>query len=316
LRGRALPGHFHFGLISPSPGFAMADKKSWIAETLFDDLGFRMTFAVDKVLYELQTEHQHLVLFEQPYFGKMLMLDGATQISKRDEFIYQEMMSHVPLFAHGNAREVLIIGGGDCGIAEEVLKHKTVGRLTQVEIDPKVIEFAKEHFPEFTRPVFADHRFESVIGDGAKYVAKTDRRFDVIIVDSTDPTGPGKVLFSEKFYAACRRCMTKGGVLVTQNGVPFFQKKELTASMTRLRRLFADVSCYVAAIPTYVGGHMAMGYATDNRRLRKLPAKTIAQRYRKAGTFRTQYWTPEVHVAAFAQPRFIAELVTKAKAGR
>ncbi len=169
----------------------MAEKR-WIAETLFDDLGFRMTFQVDKVLYELQTEHQHLVLFEQPFFGKMLMLDGATQITKNDEFIYQEMMSHVPLFAHGNARDVLIIGGGDCGIAEEVLKHKTVKRLTQVEIDPTVVEFAKEHFPEFTKPVFADKRFESVIDDGAKYVAKTDRRFDVIIVDSTDPQGPGQ----------------------------------------------------------------------------------------------------------------------------
>jgi spermidine synthase len=292
----------------------MTDKKRWIAETLFDELGFRMTYQVDKVLYELQTKHQHLVLFEQPFFGKMLMLDGATQISKRDEFIYQEMMSHVPLFAHGNARDVLIIGGGDCGIAEEVLKHKTVKRLTQVEIDPKVIEFAKEHFPELAKPVFADRRFESVIGDGAKYIAKTDRRFDVVIVDSTDPIGPGKVLFSEKFYAACRRCMTKGGVLVTQNGVPFLQKKELTAGMTKLRRLFADASCYVAAIPVYVGGHMAMGYATDNGRLRTLPVKTIAQRYRKAGAFKTQYWTPEVHVAAFAQPRFIAELVAKAKA--
>src|SRR6202049_1372922 len=104
------------------------EEKRWIAETLFDEFGFRMTFQVDRVLYELQTEHQHLVLFEQQYFGKMLMLDGATQISKRDEFIYQEMMSHVPLFAHGDARDVLIIGGGDGGLAEEGLKHQTVKR--------------------------------------------------------------------------------------------------------------------------------------------------------------------------------------------
>jgi spermidine synthase len=286
-------------------------EKRWIPETLFDDLGFRMSFQVDRVLYELQTDHQHLILFEQAYFGKMLMLDGATQISKRDEFIYQEMMSHVPLFAHGNTEDVLIIGGGDCGIAEEVLKHKTVKRLTQVEIDAKVVEFAKEHFPEFTTPVFADKRFESVIDDGAKYVAKTDRRFDAIIVDSTDPIGPGKILFGEKFYAGCRRCMKKGGVLVTQNGVPFFQKNELASTMAKFRRLFADASCYVAAIPVYVGGHMALGMATDNKRLRKHPVKTIAQRYRKAGSFKTKYWTPEVHVAAFAQPRFIADLVAK-----
>src|SRR5437588_11496258 len=123
-------------------------EKRWIPETLFDDLGFRMSFEVERVLYGMQTEHQHLVLFEHKYFGKMLMLDGATQITKRDEFIYQEMMSHVPIFAHGKAKEVLIIGGGDCGIAEEVLKHKSVERLTQVEIDASVIEFSKEHFPE------------------------------------------------------------------------------------------------------------------------------------------------------------------------
>jgi spermidine synthase len=287
-------------------------EKRWIAETLFDDLGFRMTFEVEKVLYELQTEHQHLVLFEHHFFGKMLMLDGATQISKRDEFIYQEMMSHVPVFAHGKAEDVLIVGGGDCGIAEEVLKHKTVKRLTQVEIDPAVIAFAKEHFPEFTEPVFADRRFESIIDDGAKYVAKTDRRFDVIIVDSTDPIGPGKILFGGKFYAACRRCMKPGGVLVTQNGVPFFQNNELTATMLKFRRLFADASCYVAAIPVYVGGHMAMGIASDDKRLRRHSAETIAERYRKAGSFTTKYWTPEVHVAAFAQPRFIADLVAKA----
>ena len=290
----------------------MAEKR-WIAETLFDDLGFRMTFQVDKVLYELQTEHQHLVLFEQPFFGKMLMLDGATQISKKDEFIYQEMMSHVPLFAHGNPQEVLIVGGGDCGIAEEVLKHKTVKRLTQVEIDPAIIAFSKEHFPEFAGPVFADKRFESVIGDGMKYVRRTERRFDVIIVDSTDPQGPGKILFSEKFYAACKRSMNKGGVLVTQNGVPIFQPRELVSSVTRFRRLFADGACYVAAIPTYIGGHLAMGWATDDRSLRHTSVKKLAARYRKAGSFSTQYWTPEVHAAAFALPRFIAELVAKAK---
>ncbi len=297
----------------------MAEKR-WIAETLFDDLGFRMSYRVDKVLYEMQTEHQHLVLFEQAFFGKMLMLDGATQITKRDEFIYQEMMSHVPLFAHGNAREVLIVGGGDCGIAEEVLKHGSVKRLTQVEIDPAVIEFAKEHFSEFTKPVFADKRFESVIDDGMKYVAKcatrTGRRFDVIIVDSTDAQGPGKVLFSQKFYAACKRCMNRGGVLVTQNGVPIFQPRELISSVTKFRRLFADGTCYIAAIPTYVGGHMAMGWASDDRRLRQTSPRMLAARYRKAGGFSTRYWTPEVHAAAFALPRFIAEVVAKAKPQR
>jgi spermidine synthase len=218
----------------------------------------------------------------------------------------------VPLFAHGNARDVLIVGGGDCGIAEEVLKHKSVRRLTQVEIDPAVVEFAKQHFSEITKPVFADKRFENVIGDGMKYVAATGRRFDVIIVDSTDPQGPGKILFSRKFYAACKRCMNKGGLLVTQNGVPIFQPRELVSSVGKFRRLFADGACYVAAVPTYIGGHMAMGWATDDKRLRRVPVKTLAARYRKAGSFATGYWTPETHAAAFALPRFIADLVARA----
>jgi len=287
--------------------------KRWIAETLFDDMGFRMTYAADKVLYETQTKHQHLVLFQHAFFGKVLMLDGATQVTTRDEFVYHEMMTHVPLLAHGRAREALIIGGGDCGIAKEALKHRSLKRLTQVEIDPAVVEFSKEHFPEFTGPVLSDRRFNLVIDDGMNFVAKTDQRFDVIIVDSTDPQGPGKILFSQEFYAHCKRCLNKGGVLVTQNGVPIFQPEELTNSIVKFRRLFADGTCYVAAIPTYVGGHMAMGWASDDKRLRKIAERTIAARYARAGRFPTQYWTPAVHKAAFALPRFIAERVAAAK---
>ena len=164
--------------------------------------------------------------------------------------------------------------------------------------------------------MFADKRLESVIDDGMKYVARTERRFDAIIVDSTDPQGPGKVLFSQKFYAACKRCMNKGAVLVTQNGVPMFQPNELASSVAKFRHLFADGTCYVAAIPTYIGGHMAMGWASDDRRLRQTPVKTLAARYRKAGAFSTRYWTPEVHAAAFAVPRFIADVLAKARPRR
>ena len=290
----------------------MAEKRR-IPETLFDDIGIRMTYEVERVIYELQTEHQHLVLFEHPFFGKMLMLDGATQVTTKDEFIYHEMMTHVPIFAHGKVREVLIVGGGDCGIAEEVLKHTSVARLTQVEIDASVVEFSKEHFAEFTGPVLADPRFDLVIDDGMNYVAKTDRRFDVIIVDSTDPQGPGKVLFTHDFYAACKSCMAAGAVMVTQNGVPFFQPDELITSLRHFSRLFRDASCYVAAIPTYVGGHMAMGWAAEDANLRHVPLERIAERYVAAGRFATRYWTPEVHAAAFAIPRFIAEHVASAE---
>ena len=290
----------------------MAEKR-WIAETLFDPEGFRMTFEVERVLYETQTDHQHLVLFQHKFFGKVLMLDGATQVTSKDEFVYHEMMTHVPIFAHGKVKELLIVGGGDCGIAEEALKHKSIERVTQVEIDASVVEFSKEHFPEFTKPVIGNKRFDLVIDDGMNYVAKTNRRFDAVIVDSTDPLGPGAILFSPKFYAACKRCMKPGAVMVTQNGVPMLQTNELTKGISKFRKLFADGSCYVAAIPTYIGGHRAMGWATDNKALRQTPLKTIADRYQRAGSFKTRYWTPEMHKAAFALPRFIAELVDRAK---
>ncbi|HWM80983.1 MAG TPA: polyamine aminopropyltransferase [Pseudolabrys sp.] len=286
----------------------MADKR-WVSEALFDKMGFRISYRVDRVLHETRTKHQDLILFRNKYFGKVLMLDGATQVTSRDEFVYHEMMSHVPLFAHGNAREVLIVGGGDCGIAEEVLKHKSVKRLTQVEIDASVVEFSRKHFPEFTGPVLKDKRFDLVIDDGVRFVLKTDRRFDIIIIDSTDPQGPGRVLFSRRFYAGCRRVLKPGGLMVTQSGVPFFQASELRSSMTHLRGLFPDATCYVAAIPTYIGGHMAMGWASRDKSLRRHDAATIAARYRKAGRFPTRYWTPDVHVAAFALPRFIDDIV-------
>jgi len=288
-------------------------EQRWISETLFADQGLCTSFAAERVLYEIQTEHQHLVLFQNQLFGKMLMLDGATQVTTRDEFIYHEMMTHVPIFAHGNVREVLIVGGGDCGIAEEVLKHQGVERLTQVEIDASVVEFSRQHFPEFTGPVLSDPRFDLVIDDGMKFVAGTERRFDVIIVDSTDPQGPGAVLFTEAFYAACKSCMAQGGVMVTQNGVPFLQPAELASSVGHFRRLFADAACYIAAIPTYVGGHMAIGWAATDPQLRQVPVETLSDRYGAAGRFSTKYWTPAVHGAAFALPRFIAEIVENAK---
>ncbi len=288
-------------------------RHRWIDETILDPLGVRTSYRAERVLHEKRTGHHHLVLFKHKQLGKVLMLDGAIQISSSDEFIYQEMMAHVPLFAHGRAKDVLIVGGGDCGIAKEVLKHKSVRSLTLVEIDESVIDFAKRHYPEFTRPVFADGRFQCAIGDGAEYVATVDRRFDVIIVDSTDPQGPGVALFTRKFYADCRRCLAKGGVLVTQNGVPFFQGKELATSLRRLRGLFADVTCYTAAVPTYFGGLLAMGFATDDKRLRAASERMIAARYRKAGSIVTRYWTPAVHTAAFALPRFIAGLAGKPK---
>jgi spermidine synthase len=288
-------------------------KARYIHETLFDELGFRMSFAAQKIVFQGQGDLQSLVLFENQRFGRMLMLDGATQVTTADEFIYSEMMSHVPILAHGKAEDVLIVGGGDCLIAEEVLKHEDVRHCVQVEIDKAVLDFSKEYFLEWNRPFFEDKRIDSVIADGMKYVAdrKNHGRFDVVIVDSTDPQGPGAVLFSRQFYEGAKRCLKPGGVMVTQNGVPFFQPDELVGTLAIWRRLFAHPYAYVAAIPTYVGGHMTMGFATENKELRAVPLAMLEHRFAKA-KLETRYYTPEVHKAAFALPRFIRDLVEEA----
>lgn len=283
-------------------------SKTFIPETLFDDFGFRMTYAVDKVLFEDKTDHQHMVLFENKFFGKVLMLDGATQVTSRDEYVYHEMMTHVPIFSHGEAKNVLIIGGGDGGIAEEVLKHKSVESVVQVEIDASVVDFSKKYFADMSITIYDDPRFELLIADGIDYVNKTDRRFDVIIVDSTDPQGPGAVLFTREFYAACHRCLTERGVLVTQNGVPFFQADELKQSLTYFNELFADAYCYLGVIPTYIGGFMAMGWASKSKDLRQVSEAVLSEGFAKAG-FDTQYYTPQMHKGAFAHPRFIQKIV-------
>ncbi|MEP1932757.1 MAG: polyamine aminopropyltransferase [Roseibium sp.] len=275
-------------------------------ETLYP--GVQVSYSCDEILYQEKTEHQDLVLFSNPVFGKVLMLDGVTQVTTKDEFIYHEMMAHVPILAHGAARNVLIVGGGDCGLAEEVLKHGSVEKLVQVEIDKSVVDFSMEHFSDFNAGVLDDQRFELEIADGLKYAAETNERFDVVIVDSTDPHGPGEVLFSEGFYRDVHRILTPGGVLVTQNGVPFLQKDELVTSIERFSRIFKDASAYIAAIPTYFGGHMTLGWASDNADLRKQAPSVLEERFNAAG-FDTQYYTPDVHAAAFALPRFILNAV-------
>ena len=165
----------------------------WFEETLHP--GFHSRLGIDRVLHETKTYHQHLIIFDNEEFGRVLALDGVVQTTERDEFIYHEMLAHTPILAHGRARNVLIVGGGDGGMLEEVLKHDSVETAVQVEIDDTVVELAKQHLRMICDDAYEDPRTELVIADGVEYVNETDRRFDIIIVDSTDPIGPGEVLF-------------------------------------------------------------------------------------------------------------------------
>jgi spermidine synthase len=281
--------------------------EQWVEETLHR--GFRIRLRADRVLFDSQTEHQHLIIFDNYEFGRVMMLDGVIQLASKDEFVYHEMMAHVPLFAHGRAAKALIIGGGDGGVLREALKHPGLESVTLCEIDPSVIDLCREHFPEVSAGAYDDPRSRIVIADGTKFVAETEERFDVIMVDSTDPIGPGAVLFTRAFYADCRRSLAEGGVLVTQNGLPFLQGPELRQSVSYFREMFGDAFAYLATTPTYVGGPMSFGWATGDAELRRLREDAIARRYAEAGGFPTRYWRPDVHVAAFALPTYVRALV-------
>lgn len=275
-------------------------------ELLHGDYGQRLK--VDRVLYRDKTDHQDLIIFENSRFGRVMALDGIVQTTEGDEHVYHEMMAHVPILAHGAASRVLIVGGGDGGMAREVLKHKSVESLTMVEIDGGVVDFCREYLPNHSAGAFDDPRFNLVIADGCRFVKETDKRFDVIVIDSTDPIGPGAVLFTEEFYRDCKSCLTEGGIMVTQNGVPAVQGFEVTNSWQRMGPHYLDVAFYLATVPTYQGGPMAFGWATDNLAARQLPVDMIEARFKAAG-IETRYYTPAVHVASFALPKYVAELL-------
>lgn len=269
--------------------------------------GFNTEFTAEDIYFDNATDHQRLVVFKNAVFGRMMMLDGVTQTTEADEFIYHEMLAHVPILAHGNVKKVLIIGGGDGGMLREVLRHTSVEKCTMVEIDSSVVELATSHLPKHSAGAFDDARTNLVFDDGAAFVRHPDDTYDVMIVDSTDPIGPGEVLFQDTFYANSRNCLDKHGILVTQNGVPFMQPDELRNSLSHLKQFYDDVSCYTATVPTYVGGPMAFGWASQDPLHRVVSVDVLNDRFENAG-LETRYYTPDVHKAAFALPRYISDL--------
>ncbi len=279
---------------------------TWLNETLYADWGQRFRFV--RQLARVKSEFQDIAVFETDSHGRVLTLDGVVQITERDEFVYQEMITHVPLLAHGAAKNVLIIGAGDGGVLKHVLMHKGVERAVMAEIDGEVIRLSKEFLPGISGNAWTDPRAEVIVGDGIDYVRRApDASFDVIIVDSTDPIGVGEVLFTDEFYQNAARILTASGLIVNQCGVPFMQADELRETSLRRAQFFPHVTAYVAAVPTYVGGYMTLGWAGKDASLTQLSPEVIAARAEAAGIAgKSEYWTPHVHVAAFWLPPYIA----------
>jgi len=277
----------------------------WFSETLYPD--FRQALQIEKILFEGRTAFQDAVIFQNSRFGRVLTLDGVVQTTEGDEFCYHEMITHVPIVAHGAARRVLIIGGGDGGVLREVLKHP-VDRAVMIELDQTVVNICRKFMPSLSAGAFDDSRADVRFMDGIKFVAETDETFDVIIVDSTDPIGPGEVLFTSEFYADCARCLTGSGVLVTQSGVTFMQDEEAARTCQRMKPLFADSSLYLTQVPTYAAGFMTFGWGCHDREPRRTPLAEVTRRV-AALDLEARYYTPEIHCASFALPRYIEKLL-------
>ena len=281
----------------------------WIAETFYAD--WQPSMRADKVLHEVKTDHQHLVIFDNKTWGRVLILDGIFQLTTRDEFIYHEMMAHVPLMAIDRPKKVLIIGGGDGGILREVLKHPSVTQATLVEIDQEVIDTSVKYFPKIGKAAFKDARTNVVIDDGMAFVTSCTDRFDAVIVDSSEPVGPSAVLHSTKFFAACRKLLKEGGIFITQNGVPFHHPEHLAKTTEILAGLYRHVSPYACTQPCYFGGEFALNWASDKDDALKVDAAMLKRRQR-ARKIETRYWTPELSVGAFALPRYFQDVVDAA----
>ncbi len=282
--------------------------ETWINETLYP--AWEQRFRIRRELARVRSDFQEILVFDSETHGRVLLLDGVIQITERDEFVYQEMLAHVPLLIHPEPKRVLIIGGGDGGVLRRVLQHSNIVRVVMVEIDGEVIRLSQEFLPDIAGNAWHDPRAEIIVGDGIAHVRDADSAgFDVIIVDSTDPVGVGEALFTDAFYQNCARVLTPRGLIVNQCGVPFMQADELFETSRRRSRFFPEVSAYVVAVPTYMGGFMTLGIAGNGDVLATRPdAAATASRAARAGILgTTRYWTPEIHVGAFNLPPYIAE---------
>lgn len=273
----------------------------WLTEKHSEDIA--LSYRVKRTIFSAVSSFQHIDVVENPQYGRMLLLDGIVMFAEANEFVYSEMISHVPLFVHPRPRKVLIIGGGDGGTAREVLRHPDVERVDLVEIDRMVVETALEHFPDIAGAL-KDPKVNLEFTDGYDFLEKTEGRWDVVIVDSTDPIGPGRRLFETEFYRNLLRRLEVDGIMVAQCESPFFHPDLIRRVMGDLRSLFSTAHLYCAFVPVYQGGMWAFAFASNAYD----PEKHF--RTDKYNTLRLplRYYNDRVHHAAFCLPTFAREL--------
>ena len=261
-----------------------------------------MAFRVRRTLFSGRSPFQRVDVVETAGHGRMLLNDGVVMLSERDEFVYHEMIAHVPLFVHPDPRRVLIVGGGDGGTAREVLRHPNVARVVMVEIDRMVVDACREHLPSLAGAL-DDPRLELRIADGVAYVAGCTETFDVVIVDSTDPVGPAAPLFDAAFYRNVAGLLDADGILITQAESPFYDTAIQAAMLGHQRGCFERLHLYLLTNLTYPGGLWSFGFASRGR----CPLGDYDPQRVAAAGLACRYYNPAVHRAAFALPGFVEE---------
>ncbi|RMF22525.1 MAG: polyamine aminopropyltransferase, partial [Deltaproteobacteria bacterium] len=269
----------------PSFGFVEGD---WFVEQ--DNGSTRLSMRVARLLHEERSPYQKISVYDTPFFGLMLAIDDIIMLTERDEFVYHEMLVHVPLLSLDAPRSVLIIGGGDCGCLREALKHPSLERAVQCEIDERVTRVCAEHFP-WVQQAIDDPRAELVFADGVSYVAEHPGEFDAIIVDSTDPVGAGAALFRSPFYRSAAAALRPGGILTAQGESPHWDAGLVAAIHAELRAAFAHVTGYLCMTPSYPSGCWNLAFASDRAR-RPGPADDDRARFIAGSCL---YYSPDVH---------------------
>lgn len=264
-----------------------------------------------KLLESSRTQFQDLEIHETPQFGKLFRLDGCFMTSERDEFVYHENLIHPAAIAHAAPKRALIIGGGDGGAAEELLKHPTIEKLTLVELDARVIEIAKEHFQAIHRGVFDSPKLDLRIEDGLKFLATTKERFDVIALDLPDPIGPAEQLYETAFFRNCKNALASGGVLTLHMGSPIARPDRVRAIYQRLAQTFRVVRPFTMFIPLY-GTLWSMAACSDSLDVAGITIDEADKRIAKRGIGDLQYYNGGTHQAVFALPNFVRELTSGA----
>ncbi|OED33314.1 spermidine synthase [Planococcus maritimus] len=270
----------------------------WYTEKQTENFG--ITMKINKTLHTEQTDFQYLEMAETAEWGNMLFLDGMVMTSEKDEFVYHEMVAHVPLFTHPNPENVLVVGGGDGGVIREILKHPSVKKATLVDIDGKVIEYSKKFLPSIASGL-EDARVEVIVGDGFMHIAESENEFDVIMVDSTEPVGPAVNLFSKGFYAGISKALKEDGIFVAQSDNPWFTPDLIKQVQSDVKEIFPITKLYLANIPTYPSGLWSFTIGSKKYNPLEVPAEHFHD-------IDTKYYTPELHNAAFVLPKFVKDL--------